>query len=483
MKLKLNAMCRMSISAVALFGLVLCSVSVAVDLPKRPVAQKHSSAAQCFAYRTKGGDAYQIACYPDVNGCAGAKSNYQNNPAVETLGCAPEVYCYTYNVGGKSSACYLDGAQCTDARNNFAKNARDVGSCVANSKAGAPVTQFAQAYTPPPPPPSRTQSPPPPPPPPQSMSRVPPPPPPAQTHNAAPPPPPPRQAPPPPPSQMQGAVPASGSQICNPAAMALRPAGAERCFGAVGQACKSQAERGAFQAPPIKWQIAQVASNCTITEHVGVGSILHDNCCRLNKQGLYCDRDPGARIQDEISSLPCHREWRKAVFDTLEDRTWLVSFGPYYENNNGDYDMNNPARPNGPKRRTTTYGPLGVQDAPIDTEVDELVATRKLSAPSGTKLEISDESFCVSGRFKETRWCDLVGSCSGTNIGKLLDPLRVRDKLTPYGELGLVDWKAKKKMECDAYWSTDPRKAGCLLHLESETNIFKNRIKHWGICV
>jgi len=188
MKLKLNAMYRVSISAVALFGLVLCSVSAAVDLPKRPVAQKPPSVAQCFAYRTKGGDAYQIACYPDVNGCAGAKSNYQNNPAVETLGCAPEVYCYTYNVGGKSSACYLDGAQCTNARNNFAKNARDVGSCVANSKAGAPATQFAQAYTPPPPPPSRTQSPPPPPPPPPSMSRVPPPPP-SQTHGVSPPPP------------------------------------------------------------------------------------------------------------------------------------------------------------------------------------------------------------------------------------------------------------------------------------------------------
>lgn len=115
MGLQLHTRHQITNSIVALLGLVLCGASMAAGLlppppgkqPMQPPAlaqQSSSGAEQCFAYRTKGSDAWQIACYPNANGCASAKSNYQNNPAVEAMGCASAVYCFTYNVGGKPGA-------------------------------------------------------------------------------------------------------------------------------------------------------------------------------------------------------------------------------------------------------------------------------------------------------------------------------------------------------------------------------------------
>jgi hypothetical protein len=417
-------------------------------------------ASSCFAYRTKGGDAFQIACYPDAAACANTLTNYQHNPSVEAFGCAPQVYCFTYNQDNRSSACYLDGNQCVAQRNQMASRGGNVGLCVSNTTPGAPKIQLAQGTPPPPPPQTHGAVPPPPPPPSQTHGAVPPPPPPpSQTHGAVPPPPPP---PPPPPSQAHGAAP-----VCNPSAVKLRlPPPVERCFGAIGQSCKSQAEMGIFQATPpgAGMPLARVASDCSIVEMVSVGSIIHDNCCHAHPDGLYCTNAPGDRLADETSDLACHREWRKAVYDVIEHRYWAEHFGPYYENNNSD-DM---ALAQGPKRQTVTYGPFGVQDAPISSEVTETMASRRMMAPSGQKLEIGDASFCRSGRFREEGWCDALHSCSGTHA---------------LGDQSLDSWKAKKQKECDGYWLTDPRKAACNLNIASEVSKFNNRTQHWGICM
>lgn len=427
-----------------------------------------TASTSCYAYRTRGGDAWQIACYPSTAACASNMADYQRKtPSIEAIGCAAQVYCFTYNAGGKSSACYLDGNACVRARNDFATRASGISACVANSAAGSPRTQVASSAPPPPPPPRPGTSPfaqpvTPPPPPPvassQSSQPKPPPPPPGATSTVGPP----KGPPPPPPPPGKTAPQTAAAAVCDPANVALRPAGAERCFGAVGQACLSQASPGAFQAPPMFWPVAQVASDCRIIEKVSVGSIIHDNCCRLTPDGLYCQRAPGDRIADETSDLPCHREWRKAVYDSLEGRNWPVTFGPYYQNNNGD-DMT-PA--SGSKRSVTTFGPLGVQDAPISYAVNEVAATRRLSAPGGTKLEYSDAAFCSSGRFREEGWCDAIGGCSSTK--------QLCDKLTGCsGGISYTDWD--KKRSC----GIDP---GCVIDKASEASRWNNRVKHWGIC-
>jgi hypothetical protein len=254
------------------------------------------------------------------------------------------------------------------------------------------------------------------------------------------------------------------AQICEPERVELRPSGAERCFGAIGQACKSQAEWGIFNVPPINFPVAEVASDCRIQERVSVGSIAHDTCCERNPDGLYCKNDPGDRLQDEISDLPCHREWRKAVYDSIEGRNWTVTFGPYYQGGNGD-DLS-PA--SDPIRSLSTLGPLGVQDAPVRYGLEEVRATRALAAPSGKKLEYSDVEFCKSGRFREEGWCDLINSCSTT---------------TQLGGMSFAAWAAnKEETECKKYWDLDPRRAACYAHIASEGSKWNNRKSHWGIC-
>lgn len=144
--------------------------------------------SSCFAYRTKGGDAFQLACYQDAAACTSAKTDYQRNPSIEATGCAPQIYCFTYNQGSKSSACYLDGNQCVTQRNLMASHGGNVGLCVSNTAPGTPRIQLAQGTPPPPsgggsmplPPPPGGHSVPPPPPAPANAGGValPPPPPP-----------------------------------------------------------------------------------------------------------------------------------------------------------------------------------------------------------------------------------------------------------------------------------------------------------------
>lgn len=107
-----------------------------------------AQASSCFAYRTKGGDAFQIACYQDAAACTDVKTDYQRNPSVEVMGCSSQIYCFTYNQGGKSSACYLDSNQCVTQRNLLAGSSGNVGLCVANTTAGAPRVQLSQGTPP-----------------------------------------------------------------------------------------------------------------------------------------------------------------------------------------------------------------------------------------------------------------------------------------------------------------------------------------------
>jgi hypothetical protein len=106
-----------------------------------PALAQQPAGSSCYSYRTKGSDAFQIACYPDAASCNKNKADYTGkNPNIEALGCAPQIYCFTYNAEGKSAACYLDGNVCVTERNKLAAKGGAVGSCVSNTRPGKPAT-------------------------------------------------------------------------------------------------------------------------------------------------------------------------------------------------------------------------------------------------------------------------------------------------------------------------------------------------------
>lgn len=195
--------------------------------------------------------------------------------------------------------------------------------------------------------------------------------------------------------QIRVPEPRSGDPNCH----ATETSVIERCFGGIGDKCKSQ-------APPIDFFLsangipeAYVQPNCTLRAAVSVGSIMHDNCCVSYPNGINCRGVPDWKeIPGVFTSVPCHREWRKAVYDVLERRYWFETFGPY-RGSTGDAGLKTTV----PARKAFTYGGFGVQDQPQQWPGPERPATLRLKAPSGQKLEFQDAAFCASGRFRETR--------------------------------------------------------------------------------
>jgi hypothetical protein len=166
----------------------------------------------------------------------------------------------------------------------------------------------------------------------------------------------------------------------------------QRCFGAVGDKCKSQQD-GTLGNRRFDYE-------CRINLAVSVGSIMHDNCCLSNPYGIWCNGWPQAltlEIANIGEGVACGREWRKAVYDWLQDRFWYETFGPY-RGYDGDSGLNDYVQ----ARTGYTYGFFGVHDSPQKWPGPERRATVRLRAPSGTKLEFQDAAFCASGEFSST---------------------------------------------------------------------------------
>ena len=79
-------------------------------------------------------------------------------------------------------------------------------------------------------------------------------------------------------------------QAGDPNCHATEKSAIQRCFGGIGQMCKSQTERGPLQAAGLP--LARVQSNCTIRTAVSVGSIMHDNCCLSHPRWNLLQRRP-----------------------------------------------------------------------------------------------------------------------------------------------------------------------------------------------
>jgi hypothetical protein len=162
----------------------------------------------------------------------------------------------------------------------------------------------------------------------------------------------------------------------------------ERCFGAVGPGCD-----GAPGADVVK------NADGSITAYVAVGSILHDNCCLRNGPGgVWCGGVLKGVAYDEASLAQrlvghCSQEWSKAVYNVRDRRVWRVIFPAYHDSEGGD-DLT---------QTSNRHAKLSVANSPlfVDYTGGETSASRALAAPAGTALDIDDEAFCASGRFRE----------------------------------------------------------------------------------
>ena len=140
----------------------------------------------------------------------------------------------------------------------------------------------------------------------------------------------------------------------------------ERCFGAAGKQCE-----GLVGQPPMT-----AHSINEITIGVSVGSIRHDNCCVDNPGGFMCGNG------DTTPNL-CYDEFLKAALEKAQFQEWKHTFGPYDAHQGDNLTIV-------PPREGSKYPD------------NERVATIKLAAPEGARLDIDNEAFCKSGKFKET---------------------------------------------------------------------------------
>jgi len=166
-----------------------------------------------------------------------------------------------------------------------------------------------------------------------------------------------------------------------PPAPAPAPAPAKvDCFGGVGNGCQGGSLAGVGVIP-----VAEDVGGGRKRQYVNVGSILHDTCCHANPSGQHC-KGFNASQEGWPDSAACVKEWRKAVYNWRDRRTWIDYFGPE------DYT---PA----PGRSAVVFNGTGGSLGKVTAQ--ETRSTRRLVAPSGTALDWGDEQFCESGAFKE----------------------------------------------------------------------------------
>ena len=128
----------------------------------------------------------------------------------------------------------------------------------------------------------------------------------------------------------------------------------ERCFGAVGAGCGFKWDDSFQNKQYVRW-------NADTDSDIAVGSILHDWCCLRNPGGSNCNFD-------NSTPATCDREWKTAVSNKLNGRTWFpkTGFGPYAVNRG-----------------------------------DNIALIPSLKAPDGTKLDPEHASYCEARRFRE----------------------------------------------------------------------------------
>lgn len=99
-------------------------------------------AGGCYAWRTKGGSAWQVQC--DASNCEKHRVDFvANNANTEAIGCAARISCFAYSHNNIVS-CYTDRKQCETARAR--PNFIDATACQDFAKTGKADMSLADNY-------------------------------------------------------------------------------------------------------------------------------------------------------------------------------------------------------------------------------------------------------------------------------------------------------------------------------------------------
>jgi len=178
----------------------------------------------------------------------------------------------------------------------------------------------------------------------------------------------------------------------------------ELCFGAIGPKCD-----GAPKSNPVwvdKFIRPDGVEMGYIQIQVSVGSILHDNSC-LRVGGQYCDGLPAGIAADAYPLFkymqPSALEWNKAVYNTIDNRFWTATFGPYPTNKGLMNQFSDDLTP--ASNRTALMAPImGYVASPypaIPYTLGETRQTLALKARAGTAVDRGDAAYCASGSYRE----------------------------------------------------------------------------------
>ena len=189
-------------------------------------------------------------------------------------------------------------------------------------------------------------------------------------------------------------------------------AGGEHCFGATGPNCDMPKPLETFVWTYPRWQghfrLPDGTEMAYVRVGVTVGSVLHDNMCLqvMPVIGNYCGVTLGTVVGDFVKNpgTPVAMEWNKAFYNVRDRRGWNEVFGPYPVDRaarNGWYDDLRPV-----EARPARMAPvLGMLTVPILSEAykgPERRGSRRLEAPSGTKVDQTDVAYCKSKAFSAT---------------------------------------------------------------------------------
>ncbi len=186
-------------------------------------------------------------------------------------------------------------------------------------------------------------------------------------------------------SQFRNGTPLQMYTCNSTAAQAFSVYPAEQCFGAIGNGCM-----GAAPASPGPAAFLPGNNRRQLTS---IGSILHDNCCRQNPEGQHCQGFDFAQ-EGRADNQACVVEWRKAVYNSRDNRTWQATFGAYGSALTSD----NLTQVSG--RGAVLFNSSGAQIG--RSTRNETVSTLRLKAPIGTALDLGDQTYCASGTFSRT---------------------------------------------------------------------------------
>jgi Ricin-type beta-trefoil lectin domain len=166
----------------------------------------------------------------------------------------------------------------------------------------------------------------------------------------------------------------------------------EQCFGGIGSKCARD--------PFLRFRVPMGRRDIDGYQRfsVSVGSIAHDNCCRVHPDGRSCRGLSSGQEED----APCQAEWGQAIRDVYTGHFWQHKFGRPYSAESYTDDLRPVPGRDLVLLSRSCQGGITIESPP------ETASSRALEAPQGTRLDCDQEQFCANGARPRARRADFI---------------------------------------------------------------------------